>query len=89
MRVGVHGRRTLRRAPGRVRQRCAGCANRRDAAALAALGVLRREALQLGLAGDVALDEVDAVVVVDGDVDDGDAAVDALGLQGALAGGMR
>jgi GNAT superfamily N-acetyltransferase len=35
---------------------------------------------------DVAFDEVDAVVVVDGDLGAGDAAVDALGLQGALAG---
>jgi hypothetical protein len=35
----------------------------------------------------VAFDEVDAIVVVDGDVGDGDAAVDALGLQRAFAGG--
>jgi hypothetical protein len=34
----------------------------------------------------VALDQVHAVAVVDGNVDDGDASVDALRDQGALAG---
>ena len=51
------------------------------------LGVLAGEAVELGVAGDVRLDEVDAVVVVDRDIDEGDAAVDALGDQRALAGG--
>jgi hypothetical protein len=45
------------------------------------------QALELALRLDVAPDEVDAVVVVDGDVGDGDAPVDALCLQRALSGG--
>src|SRR4051794_9138050 len=61
--------------------------DRGDAARLAVAGVLVREAVQLGFAGDVAFDEVDAVVVVDGYVGDGDAAVDALRPEGALAAG--
>jgi len=44
-------------------------------ARLAVLGVLVGEPGEFGVAVDVALDEVDAVGVVDGD-DDGDAAVD-------------
>jgi hypothetical protein len=51
------------------------------------LAVLADEPIELGPAGDVALDKLDAIVVVDGDVDDSDAAGDALGVQRALAGG--
>ncbi len=58
-----------------------------SAAGLAVRGVLRREAVQVGLAFDVAFDEVDAVVMIDGDVDDGNATVDALRVQCSLAGG--
>ena len=54
--------------------------DRGDAARLAVAGVLVGEAVEFGFAGDVAFDEVDAVVMVDGDVHQRDAAVDALGL---------
>jgi len=56
-------------------------------AGLAVEGVLVGEALEFALALKVALDEVHAVVVVDGDVHDGDATVDALRVQRALPGG--
>jgi hypothetical protein len=59
-------RRARRRSagpPGSPGPRRPGCAGRR-----------RRRAVQLGLALDVALDQVDAVVVVDGHVHDGDVA---------------
>ena len=56
-------------------------------AGLAVEGVLVREALQLGIAVDVTLDEVHPVGVVHGHVTNGDAAVNALGADGALAGG--
>lgn len=59
------------------------------AAGLAALCVFASERVQLALGGELALDEVDAIVVVDGDIDDSDAAGDALGLDDALSGGMR
>jgi hypothetical protein len=58
-----------------------------DAARLAVQAVLAGEAFEFAVAGDVALDEVDAVVVVDGDVHDGDAAVDALRVERALPAG--
>jgi hypothetical protein len=45
------------------------------------------DALQLGLAFDVALDQVDAVGVVDGHVHDGDVAGDPLRLDRALSRG--
>ena len=52
----------------------------------APLGVFGGEAFQLALGDDVAFDQVDAVVVVNGNVRDGDTAVDALGPERALAG---
>jgi hypothetical protein len=60
--------------------------DRGDPARLAALRVLRGEAFQLALAVEVTLNEVDAVVVVDGDVHERDATVDALRLQRTLTG---
>jgi hypothetical protein len=59
----------------------------RHAAGLAAVCVFVGERVQLALGGEFALDEVDAGVMVDRDVHDGDAACDALRLDGALSGG--
>jgi hypothetical protein len=58
------------------------------AAALAVGHVGGDEAVEVGLALDVALDEVNAAVVAGGDVGDGDGAVDALAVQDALARGQ-
>jgi hypothetical protein len=58
--------------------------DRRAPGALAVLGIGAADADELGLRRDVALDEVDAIGVVDGNVDDGHAAVDALGDERAL-----
>jgi hypothetical protein len=58
-----------------------------DADGFAVLRVGVGNALQLGLALDVSLDQVDAIGVVDRYVHDGDLAGDALGFDRALPGG--
>ena len=74
------------RSRRRARRRCARARGSSASRALAVLAVLAGEALELGHARG-ALDQVDAVVVVDGNVHNGDAAGDALGVQRTLAGG--
>ena len=64
--VGVHGRALERGCAIASASSLRGSEDRGHAARLAVLPVLADEPIQLGPAGDVALDELDAVVVVDG-----------------------